>query len=290
MARRHHRIAALAVAFASMTVAARASAEPSLALPAPEPPPAPDHFIDPKMRRTWSDGEARPFVSTQIDAGFLYLRPRLSLGYGKPFSTWLGVDLNPVANAASAGAYGGVRFALPFVEVRVGARPLFSYQRRFLTPQPSIDGYTLEATENPHAHSLTYEAEIDAAVPVGPGRVLALASASYVTAVREGYWVYEEALRIIVAPPWVLRARIGYALPIPGLRSFTLAPVFDLVDVPDRSRGLSARAGVVARAVLSRHLEIRGVFVPTLRSPDTIGLAGGDFTELGLRYRWATGE
>jgi hypothetical protein len=42
------------------------------------------------------------------------------------------------------------------------------------------------------------------------------------------------------------------------------------------------------RILLSRALEVRGTFVPTVASPDRIGLVGGDFTELGLRWRWAT--
>ena len=29
-------------------------------------------------------------------------------------------------------------------------------------------------------------------------------------------------------------------------------------------------------------------FITTLISPDRIGLQGGDFTELGVRYRWAS--
>lgn len=282
------------LAFAALVgVAAPARAEPALAVPPPAPPDAPDHFVDPTMRRTWSDGEPRAFVSTQIDAGYLYLRPRVSAGWGMPFHAWIGADANPVANANSAGGYAGVRAALPFVDLRVGARQLFSYQRRYITPASSIDAYALESTVNGHGHSLAGEAELDSAIPVGPGRLLALASASYVTQVPDGDWVYEEALRVVVAPPWVLRARVGYAIPIPGLRSFTAAPVVDALWVPERdarlARSASLRAGVILRAVLSRHLEVRGVFVPTVRSPDTIGLAGGDFTELGLRYRWATG-
>jgi hypothetical protein len=42
------------------------------------------------------------------------------------------------------------------------------------------------------------------------------------------------------------------------------------------------------RFVLSRRVELRGSFVVTVISPDRIGLVGGDFTELGVRYRWAS--
>jgi hypothetical protein len=61
-----------------------------------------------------------------------------------------------------------------------------------------------------------------------------------------------------------------------------------VLGVPARSDALTVRAGLLVRFVLSRRIEVRGSFVPTIISPDTIGLAGSDFTELGLRYRWAS--
>jgi hypothetical protein len=42
------------------------------------------------------------------------------------------------------------------------------------------------------------------------------------------------------------------------------------------------------RVQLSRHFDVRGSFVTTISSPDRLGLVGGDFTELGVRYRTAT--
>jgi hypothetical protein len=48
------------------------------------------------------------------------------------------------------------------------------------------------------------------------------------------------------------------------------------------------RAGPLLRFVLSRRVELRGSFVLPLVSPDSIGIVGGDFAELGVRYRWAS--
>jgi hypothetical protein len=45
---------------------------------------------------------------------------------------------------------------------------------------------------------------------------------------------------------------------------------------------------VVASFAIDDHLEAIGLLVLPVVSPDHIGLAGGDFGELGLRYRWAT--
>jgi hypothetical protein len=58
--------------------------------------------------------------------------------------------------------------------------------------------------------------------------------------------------------------------------------------VPKREGPATLRVGPIVRVGLSRRVEVRGSFVVTVMSPDAIGLVGGDFTELGVRYRWAT--
>jgi hypothetical protein len=123
---------------------------------------------------------------------------------------------------------------------------------------------------------------------VGPGDIVALGSLSYVTGVPAGQLVFEETLRVIVAPPLVWRARGGYVVRFGSSRQHSVGIVADVLDVPKREDSLTVRAGPVIRIVLSRRVEVRGTFIPTLFSPDAIGLVGGDFTELGFRYRWAT--
>jgi hypothetical protein len=60
-----------------------------------------------------------------------------------------------------------------------------------------------------------------------------------------------------------------------------------VVTVPAR-RTAVVRVGPILRFALSRSFEIRGSFVPCIFSPDDLGLLDSDFTELGLRWRWAT--
>jgi hypothetical protein len=50
------------------------------------------------------------------------------------------------------------------------------------------------------------------------------------------------------------------------------------------------RAGVIASFAIDDHLEALGLLVLPVYGPDSIGIAGGDFGELGLRYRWASGQ
>jgi hypothetical protein len=125
-------------------------------------------------------------------------------------------------------------------------------------------------------------------LPAGPGDIVALGSISYVTGIPDGQLAFEETLHVIVAPPLVWRARGGYVLRFGSARQHSIGIVGELLDVPKRDDSRTIRVGPVVRIVLSRRVEVRGSFVPTVVSPDHIGLIGGDFTELGFRYRWAT--
>src|SRR5436190_10279915 len=91
-------------------------AKPPLALlPTPE-----DALMDPRMARSWATLPPRQFVATTVDVGFVYLRPRLSLGYGRPFTEWIGVDANPIASQNGLGVYGGLRLEIPHLDLRFG--------------------------------------------------------------------------------------------------------------------------------------------------------------------------
>jgi hypothetical protein len=244
-------------------------------LPIPTPPePAPpnlppDLWMDQMMRRNWELAPPRLFTAATIDLGYLYLRPRLSIGYGRPFTQWIGVDVNPSISGNYIGVYGGVRAEIPHLSWRFGVRENAAYIRTFLD---RMDNY----------------GRVEFSLPAGPGDLYGLASASYVTSVQAGKNVFEENLRVIVEPPWVLRARGGYLLRWGARRQHSIGLVADVFDIPKRSDGIIVRVGLLVRVVLSRRVEVRGSFIPTIASPDTIGLAGSDFTELGLRYRWAS--
>lgn len=264
--------------------------------PLPPAPPQPaadqtqpeDALIDLQMRRSWNEGEARSFLATTLDVGWVYLRPRLSAGYGKPFRTWFGVDVNPIVAGQGVGAYGGLRLALPHFDLRVGPRWFASFNRNYLVPQKSYNRVDLDSTLRDPARVVTLETEAEASVPVGPGDIIALGSLSYVTNVPNDGLVFEETLRVIVAPPLVWRGRGGYVVRFGTSHQHSLGIVADVLDVPKRDDSLTVRVGPVVRIVLSRRVEVRGSFVPTVVSPDHIGIIGGDFTELGFRYRWAT--
>lgn len=247
-----------------------------------------DALIDPTLARSWAAAPARTFVSTTIDIGYVYARPRVSVGYGKPFTRFAAVDANPLVTSSGLGLYGGVRGVLPHFDLRVGARQFWAFTHTYLPPKESYHRIDLETEGGPRARYLTYEAELDATLPLGPGAVLLRASASRITGVPEGQMVFEETLHVIVEPPFVWRARAGYALDFGPHDQLSVGLVADLLDVPKRDDSRTLRVGPVLRFVLSRRVEVRGSFVATVLSPDRLGLVGGDFTELGVRYRWAT--
>jgi hypothetical protein len=259
-------------------------AEPPLSvLPTPE-----DALIDPKMARSWATLPARAFVATTVDFGFVYFRPRVSLGYGRPFTQWAGVDANPIASTRGLGAYGGLRVELPHVDFRFGPRYFSSFERTYFPVQPSYARIDLERDTGEQARTLTWEAELDLSAQLGPGRVLLRGSGSYVSGVPEGSAVFEETLHIIVTPPLVWRTRLAYTFTFGSRDQHSLGPAVDVLAVPKRDDSMTIRVGPIIRMQLSRRVDVRGSFIVTVVSPDTIGLVGGDFTELGIRYRWAS--
>jgi hypothetical protein len=233
-------------------------------------------------------GPPRAFVASTVDAGYLYARPRLSLGYGRPFSTWVGIDVNPLVTNTGYGGYGGARFAVPFADLRVGAREFLAFNHNFLEPKDHYGALDLNSTIGDKSRYLTLEAELSGAIQAGPGSILFVLTGSSVRGVREGLYVYEETLRVIVAPPWIWRTRLGYAVRLGREGNSSVGVVGEVLGLPGRHEHVF-RAGIVASFAVSRQLEALFTLVPPILSPDTIGIAGGDIAQLGIRFRWATG-
>ncbi len=232
-------------------------------------------------------GAARPFVSSTIDVGYLYLRPRVSAGYGVPFRLWAGADLNPIAQGTGLGAYAGVRLQIPWFDLRVGARGFYSFQHTFLPAQAHYNSADLQIQTGPEARYVTLEAELSGGIPAGPGTLLLVLTASAVYGVPAGRFVYEETLRVITDPPWIGRARTGYALALGSEGAAHVGLVAEVLALPRRD-DLVFRAGAVASFTIDEHLEALALLVIPVAGPDSIGISGGDYGELGLRYRWAT--
>ena len=252
-------------------------------LPTPE-----DALMDPTMARSWGTLPPRRFLATTVDVGYLYIRPRLSLGYGRPFTEWFGVEANPIASQTGLGLYAGVRLEIPHLDFRFGPRYFSSFEHTFLPKQRNYSRLDLEDNWGKASRTLTYEAELDLTFTLGPGRLTLRGSGSYVTGVPDGYNAFEETLHIIVDPPLVWRTRVAYLFSFGSRNQHSIGSAVDLLDVPKRDDSRTIRVGPLLRLALSRRVDVRGSFIVTVVSPDRIGLPGGDFTELGVRYRWAS--
>jgi hypothetical protein len=188
-----------------------------------------------------------------------------------------------------AGGYSGLRLQIPWFDFRAGARAVHAFQHQFLPQQSSYTLVNLDEVIGRPSNYLSLEAEISGAIPAGPGDVLLLATAESLQLVPAGYDVYDEALRVIVSPPPVYRGRVGYAARFLQERNLQVGVVGEVIEIPDRQSQVF-RAGVVATFDIDDHLQAVGLLVVPVHSPDALGFAGADYTELGIRYRWATGH
>ncbi|MEZ4371883.1 MAG: hypothetical protein R3B07_13700 [Polyangiaceae bacterium] len=232
------------------------------------------------------DPEPHMFVSTAVDVGFQYLRPRGSVGYGNPWGTWVGVDANPLVSGTAAGGYAGLRVALPPVDLRAGSRYIYSFSKSFLPIKDSYARRDIEYDDGDPARYLALEGELTLSPIVGPGYILSESSVTYMTGVPEDQYVYTEQLRIVAAAPWIFRQRLGYVFPIAADGALKLGIVGEYLRDPDRETD-TVRGGILLRFRLFEDLEARANFVPVLFSPDELGIKGGDFGQLGIRWTWA---
>lgn len=250
-----------------------------------------EETIKPTIDRfAWKTGWRRLFAATTTDLGYIYLRPRLALGYGVPHYQWMGIELNPIFSRQGVGGWGGVRFALPYIDIRAGARTFYAFERSFLPgDQDTFDRAALETSGGAHARYITMETELNTAIATKIGELALTGSASRVTGFdNPDDYVYEDTLRVIVGSSLVWRTRAAFSFyPFSNYHQFAIGPAVDVIGVPTRDE-LLVRAGLVTRIVLNKAVEVRGSFVPTIVSRDRLGLVTSDFTELGIRWRWAT--
>ncbi len=269
----------------TLTGMAAASGPVGVGAPVEGPPPQHGGLETGNKRAYWARGVHRPYFSSIVDFGYLYLRPQIAVGWGKPHWHFVQAEGYAGFSGSGIGQYAGIRAALPLVELRVGARYQASYQRAFMARKDTYNRRDLEQEEGPASRYMTIEAEMIATAAILHGSVFALAGVYFIRGVPSGYDVYEEQLRVI-ARHEVIRVRLGHALRLGQQGAVRIGPVVEAMFVPARSAQVW-RAGIVASVVLDDHWEVLATFVPVIRSPDQFGLAGGDFGQLGVRYRWA---
>lgn len=235
----------------------------------------------------WSRGVPRWFMMAAIDLGVVYFRPRIGFGYGQPHYNWIGIETNPIVSLRGVGAWGGLRFAIPGLDLRVGARYFYDFDHSYLEPSHSYSRSELDVRDGPRSTPMDLEAELSWSVNVGVGELYGEHELAYIMSVPEGYFVYDDHLRIIVDPPWAYRNRLGFSFYFGRRARLRAGPVLEVAGSPDRGT-VVWRAGLSVRMRLYDDLELRGTFVPVVDARDSLGLQGADAFLVGVRYRWAT--
>jgi hypothetical protein len=244
-----------------------------------------------QSRPYWSgSGPTRGFMSAVFDTGALYMRPTLAAGYGKPHHKWAGVEGGSGISLGGVRYYAGIRGVWPGIQVRVGMRYEAPIQQFFLPPQEEYFREDIETEDAPASKYLAAEAEITGAWPMPGGSMFGVLSGYYIGGVPDPLYVFEESLKTVVAPPWMWRARLGYLLHIGWQGSMKLGIAFEALHIPLRDNTVTLRTGPLLSVALTHHLEAVAALMLVAASPDSLGVVGADLGQLGIRYRWATGD
>jgi len=265
-----------------------AGAVEAIGVEAPVPsPPATGGTEQAVVGRYWELGRTRPFLATTVDAGLIYLRPRFMAGYGRPHWSWIGVEADPNLGVGGVGYYSGVAAALPWLSLRLGSRYFYPFSRNLLEPRAAYERSDIGLLGGPVGDYLAYEAEVAATLPLGPGSIFGVATGMHISLVPPDKYVYEDSLKVVAAPPWLWRTRVGYLLALGFSGALRVGVAGETIGLPGRD-AFVIRAGVLASVLLSSELEAQASLLPVLASPDSLGLAGSDFGQLGVRYRWGS--
>jgi hypothetical protein len=282
------RRALFAIAVAAASPAARAAEPFGVDSPTPSPP-APSGTDQAVVARYWELGRSRPFLAGTVEAGYPYLKPRFAAGYGRPFWSWLGVEAYPLAALSGVGGYFGVSAGVPGFTLRAGGRYFYPFERTLLSPQARYTRTETELAKGPAGDYVAHEAEAAGTVPLLSGSLFGVLTGYRVTQVQPDYYLFEDNLRVVMEPPYVWRARLGYLLALSANGAIRVGAAAEVIGLPGRD-ALVVRAGLLASASISARLEAVVSLIPVIMSPDSLGLSGGDFGQLGIRYRIATGS
>jgi hypothetical protein len=250
-------------------------------------PPAPGGTEQAVVARYWELGRVRPFFGMTLEGGYAYLRPRFSAGYGRPFWSWVGVDAYPLAAFGGLGHYSGISAGIPGLTIRLGGRYYYPFSRSFLEPRRSFTRTHTEVIQGPTADYLAFEGELTGTIPLFSGSAFAVLTGYRTALVPEGWYLFEESLRVVIEPPYVWRGRLGYLLALSSNGAIRVGVTGEVIGIPGRDEFV-VRGGFLGSVLIDAHIEAQASFIPVIVSPDSLGLMGGDFGQLGLRFRWAT--
>ena len=235
----------------------------------------------------WQSSRATPFVSLATDAGFIYLRPRLTLGYGAPFWSFVGLDAHWLTTNSFTQPYIGWRASLPFLDVQTGVRAVYPFDRQEMPQRASHDVSEIHLSDGGR-RSTYHAADLDVTLlaPVLHGAAFINTHPFYVDAPRDIH-LYEEVSRAIIEPPFAVYNRVGYVYDFGGALKFKGGAMLEYVVTPGRPKNVT-RAGPVVLCSFDKHLDGLFTFSTVLDSSDELGIVHGTYAFIGVLHRMAT--
>jgi hypothetical protein len=237
----------------------------------------------------WSVGEPRWFLAARPEIGTPYAKPYLSVGYGMPHWLWLGVDVNAILTLEMAQAYAGVRASAPVLDLALGIRDTWSFDKGSMLP---AQRFTREDVFDENLQRSRYwalEAEGVGIVPLPYAGLIANVIVVRTLDVPEDRYIYDESYRAIVAKPLFVTLRLAAVARFFNEYSVRVGALTEHVFETGRSEPVW-RVGPIASVQITDHLEAMAGFTIAVASPDDLGLSLGAYGTGGLRWRWATEE
>lgn len=237
----------------------------------------------------WAAGQPRPFAAVVFESAGIGAKTELDLGFGRPHYLWAGLDIESSFSLRSLSEFAGLKAVAPWGFVRFGPRFVTSFSQKLIVPADVITRAAIDQDAGFRSKYLSLDAEASASIPLPVGSLGLLVTAYGVLDVVDDFYVFEDSLRVIIDPPFVGRARVSYLAGIGKPSTLRVGGVFEGIYNPAREM-VNLRVGPAVAVSLTHHLEAVGVAAFSVYNPDEIGLAGADLGQIGLRYRWASGD
>ena len=239
-----------------------------------------------KKYSVWQSNKHTLFVSSASDVGIIYVRPHLTLGWGAPFWNFFGIDAYTVVTNSFTASYAGFRANLPFLDVQMGVRNSYPYNRRLLPKQElyKAGDLTLGDMDERSTYNVV-ELEITPIAPLLGGIAFAELHPMWFDTSRDVF-LFEEIMRAVVAPPFAMRTRLGYVRGLDEAGNWKVGGMTEYMITPGRPRNVT-RLGPIFIGTLTDHLEILATATVAVDSPDDLGFYEGSYGYLGLRGRFA---
>lgn len=238
---------------------------------------------------TWRPAPARWFVSTRADLGYLFFRPRVSVGYGKPHVDWVGVDAIPLISGTSGGGYVGLIMSSPHFEVRSGGLYLVNFTRSVLEPRAHYDRRDIDTRIGGPAEYVALDSEAKVSFPVGSLTFRYEVQAFLLDLFQPDVYVFVDPLSLVMGEGLAIRQMFSFFFPVANIPDLSLGPAVEPSYVSSRPDApWVVRIGFAAQFKLFDDVELRSELLPAVISPDALGRAGSHFLEFKLRWRWAT--